>query len=56
MAAIMLQAIPSFYAKNSKQKFSISANTFENYIVSKDYCIVKKTRRVFDPLVNIILY
>ena len=39
MAAIMLQTIPSFYAKISEKSLFISATTFEKYIVSKDYCI-----------------
>ena len=39
MAAIMLQAIPSFYAKISEKSLFISANTYEKYIVCKDYCI-----------------
>ena len=39
MAAIMLQTIPSFYAKNSEKSLLISAKTYEEYIVCKDYCI-----------------
>ena len=39
MAAIMLQTIPSFYTKISEKSLFISANTYEKYIVSKDYCI-----------------
>ena len=39
MAAIMLQTIPSSYAKLSEKKFFISAKTYEKYIVCKDYCI-----------------
>ena len=39
MAAIMLQSIPSFYAKNSEKSLFISATTYEKYIVCKDYCI-----------------
>ena len=39
MAAIMLQSIPSFYAKNSEKSLFISANTYEKFIVCKDYCI-----------------
>ena len=39
MAAIMLQAKPSFYAKISEKSFFISASTYEKFIVSKDYCI-----------------
>ena len=39
MAAIMLQTIPSFYAKLSEKSVFISANTYEKYIVCKDYCV-----------------
>ena len=39
MAAIMLQAIPNFYAKISEKSLFISTTTFEKYIVCKDYCI-----------------
>ena len=39
MAAIMLQAKPSFYTKLSEKSLFISANTYEKYIVCKDYCI-----------------
>ena len=39
MTAFMLQAIPSFHAKIQKKSFFISENTFEKYIVCKDYCI-----------------
>ena len=39
MAAFILQIIPSFYAKNSEKSLFISATTYENYIVCKDYCI-----------------
>ena len=39
MAAIMLQAIPSFYTKLSEKCLFISANTYEKYIVCEDYCI-----------------
>ena len=39
MAVIMLQTIPSFYAKNSERSLLISATTYEKYIVCKDYCI-----------------
>ena len=39
MAAIMLQLIPSFYAKFSEKSLIISARTYEKYIVCKDYCI-----------------
>ena len=39
MAAIMLQTIPSFYTKLSEKSLFISANTYEKYVVCKDYCI-----------------
>ena len=39
MAAIMLQTIPSFYAKLSEKSLFISTTTYEKYIVCKDYCI-----------------
>ena len=31
--------IPSFYTKYLKNSLFISANTYEKYIVSKEYCI-----------------
>ena len=39
MTAIMLQTIPSFYAKISEKSLFISATTYEKYIVCKNYCI-----------------
>ena len=39
MAAIMLQTIPSFYAKISEKSLFISAKAYEKFIVCKDYCI-----------------
>ena len=39
MAAIMLQAKPSFYTKLSEKSLFISANTYEKFLVCKDYCI-----------------
>ena len=39
MAAIMLHTIPSFYAKISEKNLFISAETYEKFIVCKDYCI-----------------
>ena len=35
----MLQTIPSFYAKISEKSLFISATTYENHIVCRDYCI-----------------
>ena len=40
MAAVMLQVIPSFYTNYSKSSL-ISANTYEKYVVSKEYCIAR---------------
>ena len=42
MAAVMLQVIPSFYTIYSKSSIFISANSYENYIVSKEYCSVRQ--------------
>ena len=39
MAAIMLQPIPSFYAKFSEKNLFISAKTYQKNIVCKEYCI-----------------
>ena len=39
MAAIMLKATPSFYTKLSEKSLLISANTYEKFLVCKDYCI-----------------
>ena len=39
MAAVMLQVIPGFYTNSSKNSLFISANTYEKYFVSKEYCI-----------------
>ena len=41
MAAVMLQVIPSFYTNYSKNRLFISANTYEKFIVSKEYCIAR---------------
>ena len=38
MAAVMLQVILSFYATFSKNNRFISGNTYEKFIVSKEYC------------------
>ena len=37
----MLQVIPSFHTNYSKNSLYISANTYEKYIVSKQYCIAR---------------
>ena len=39
MAAIILQTIPSFYAKISEKSLFISSTTYGKNIVCKDYCI-----------------
>ena len=38
MAAVMLQVIPSLYTTLSENSLFISANTYEKFIVSEDYC------------------
>ena len=45
MAAIMLQSIPSFYAKISEKSLFNSATTYEKYIVCKDYCIAHHNKK-----------
>ena len=39
MAAILLQTIPSFYAKISEKNLFICVKIYEKIIVCKDYCI-----------------
>ena len=57
MAAIMLQTIPSFYAKVSKKIRFISGKTNEKDIVCQDYCIAHlNDKTCFYPVVNITLY
>ena len=41
MAAVMLQVIPSFYTNYPKNGLFISANTYEKFIVSIEYCIAR---------------
>ena len=41
MVAVMLQVIPSFYKNYSENSPFGSANTYEKYIVSKEYCIAR---------------
>ena len=41
MAAVMLQVIPSFHTNFSKNSLFVSANTYEKYILSKEYCIAR---------------
>ena len=46
----MLQTIPSFYEKISEKGLFISAATYENYIVCKDYCIAHHNEKTcFSP-------
>ena len=53
MTAIMLQTIPSFYAKISEKSPFISATSFEKYIVCKDYCIAHHNEKTcFSPMCN----
>ena len=57
MAAIMLQTIPSFYAKLSEKSPFISAKTYEKNLVCKDYCIAHHDNKTFFyPFVNITVY
>ena len=37
----MLQVIPSVYTNYSENSLFISANTYENFIVSKRYCVAR---------------
>ena len=37
----MLQVIPSFYTNYSNNSLFISANTYEKFIVTKEYCIAR---------------
>ena len=42
----MLQVIPSFYTNFSKNSLFFSANTYEKYLVSKEYCIARKDDKI----------
>ena len=46
MAAVMLQVIPSFYTIYSKNSLFITANTYEKYIVCKEYCTARHNDRM----------
>ena len=46
MAAIMIQTIPSFYAKISENSLFISSTTYEKYIVYKVYCIAHHNEKM----------
>ena len=39
MAAVMIPAIPSFFAEYSEKVLFISSNTYKKYIVCNDYCL-----------------
>ena len=41
MAAVMLQVVPSFYSLYSTKSVHNCANTYEKYLVSKDYCVAQ---------------
>ena len=47
MATVILQVIPSFEQIIQKKSLFVSANTFEIYIVSKEYCIARHDDRIF---------
>ena len=50
MAALMLQLIPSFYTNYSENSLLFSANRYEKYIVSKEYCIARHDDKMcFQP-------
>ena len=46
MAAVMLRVIPSFYTILSKNSLFISANSYEKYIVTNEYCIARHDDKV----------
>ena len=57
MAAIMLQTIPSFYAKISEKSHFVSAKHTKNTLFVKTTASpITMIRHVFYPLVNITLY
>ena len=59
MAAVMLQAIPSFFAAYSEECLFISSNTYKKYIVCSDYCVAyhnEKTYFVSNCKFHIILH
>ena len=41
MAAVMMQVVPSFYSVYSTKSVHICANTYEKYLVSKEYCVAQ---------------
>ena len=46
MAAVMMQVVPSFYSVYSTKSVHICANTYEKYLVSKDYCVAQHENSV----------
>ena len=57
MAAIMLQANPSFHIKFSEKTPFLHEKTYEKHIFVQIIASpITTTRRVFYPLVNIIFY
>ena len=49
MASVMLQVIPSISTNYSKNSLFISADTYEKYIVSKEYCTARHDKTCFLP-------
>ena len=47
MAAVMLPVIPDFCTNYSKNSLFLSANTYEKFIVSKEYCIAGHDDKMF---------
>ena len=41
MAAVMMQVVPCFYSVYATKSVHICANTYEMYLVSKDYCVAQ---------------
>ena len=41
MAAVMMQVVPKFYSVYYTKSVHICANTYEKYLVSKDYCVAQ---------------
>ena len=46
MAAVILQVIPRFYTNFPKNSFVFSANPYEIFIVSKEYCISRQDDKI----------
>ena len=49
MEAVMLQLLASFHANFSKifQRLFISANTYEKFVKSKDFCLAYQVDKMF---------